>query len=145
MRRPRKKLIFSLKLKKVKNLTIGRNWISFEYDDEKIKNKIVIKKHVDEVGDWYSKNKNEVYVNRDLGGKNSVRAVALHESIEKFVTKKYGLDIEEESHMIADVVEKRFLECRGFSWRRHQERVCKVWENEQRYRNTKMRFSFLSS
>ena len=122
-------LVKILKREKVKNIQFGKDWVSFEYDGEKIKNKIIIKKHESYVGSW-AKTKDKVYIDDDIKGKIDVKAVALHESIEKFASQKYGLRYDVEAHDLADAKEKEFLERVDGTWVEHQRKVDKVWRKE---------------
>lgn len=130
-RRFTKYLIKSLMREKVKNVRIKKDWISLEYDGEKIKNKIVIKKHEWFVGSW-AKTTGKVYIDNDLKGKKDRDAVAVHEAIEKFVAKKYGLDEDTDAHRVATEKEREYLKKIGGNWRSHQMKVHKVWEREGR-------------
>jgi len=123
-----KYLIKSLLREKVKNVKIKKDWISLEYDEEKIKNKIVTKKHEVHVGSW-AKTRGKVYVDDDLKGKNR-DSVALHEAIEKFVAEKYGLDEDTDAHKIAEEKEEEYFKKIGGNWRSHQMKVTKVWMRE---------------
>lgn len=134
IRKPHKRrfvkyLVRILKREKVKNVKFGKNWISFEYDGEKIKDKIVIKKHEGYVGTW-AKTKDKVYIDDDLKGGMDVKAVTLHEAIEKFIAQKYGLRDDREAHELANFKEKEFLERVDGTWMRHQRNVDKVWRKE---------------
>lgn len=122
-------LIKSLIREKVKNVKITDKWISLEYDGEKIKNKIAIKKHESFVGTWSKKN-NKVYLDDDLKSEKDRDAVAFHETIEKFITQKYGLDEDTDAHRIANEKEKEYFERTGGNWRSHQMKVTKVWMHE---------------
>ncbi|MCX6821808.1 MAG: hypothetical protein NTW30_03445 [Candidatus Aenigmarchaeota archaeon] len=122
-------LVRILKREKVKNIQFGKDWVSFEYDGEKIKNKIIIKKHESYVGSW-AKTKDKIYIDDDIKGKIDVKAVALHESIEKFASQKYGLRYDVEAHDLADAKEKEFLERVDGTWIGHQRKVDKVWRKE---------------
>jgi len=122
-------LVKILKEEKIKNLRIKDGWISFEYDGERIRDKIVIKKHECFVGNW-AKTKDKVYVDDDLKDKVDINAVALHEAVEKFVTQKYGLSEDVESHDIANAKEKEYLKKIGKSWEKHQRVVDKIWRME---------------
>lgn len=124
-----KYLVRLLKKEKVKNVQFGKDWISLEYDGEKIKDKIVIKKHESYVGSWI-KTKDKVYVDDDLKGKVDVKAVALHEAIEKFIAQKYGLRDDREAHDLANFKEKEWLERIDGTWVEHQRKVDKVWRKE---------------
>jgi hypothetical protein len=134
IRKPHKRrfvkyLVGILKREKVKNVKFGKDWISLEYDGEKIKDKVVIKKHEGYVGTW-AKTNDKVYIDDDLKGKIDVKAVALHEAIEKFISQKYGLRDDREAHGLANFKEKEFLERVDGTWMKHQRKVDKVWRKE---------------
>ena len=122
-------LIKSLIREKVKNIEIKNKWVSLEYDGEKIKYKIVVKKHEVFVGSW-AKTKDKVYIDNDIKGKKNRDAIAVHEAIEKFVTQKYGLDEDTDAHKIATEKEREYFEKIGGNWRSHQMKVTKVWMKE---------------
>lgn len=122
-------LIKSLLREKVKNVKITDKWISLEYDGEKIKNEIVIRKHECYVGTWAKRN-DRIFIDNDLKTKKDRDAVAFHETIEKFVTQKYGLDEDTDAHRIANEKEKEYFEKSGGNWRSHQMKVTKVWMHE---------------
>ena len=129
IRRFRRYLIKSLIREKVKNVEIKNGWISLEYDREKIKYRIVTKKHEYYVGSW-AKTRNKVYIDNDLKGKKDRDAVAVHEAVEKFVSQKYGLDEDTDAHKIATEKEREYLKKIGGDWRSHQMKVTKVWMRE---------------
>jgi len=122
-------LIKSLMREKVKNVRVKNGWVSLEYDGEKIKYKIITKKHEWFVGSW-ARTKNKIYVDDDLKGKKDRDAVAVHEAVEKFVAQKYGLEEDREAHIVATEKEREFLEKIGGDWRKHQMKVAKVWIRE---------------
>jgi hypothetical protein len=122
-------LVRILKREKVKNIQFGKDWVSLEYDDERIKYKVVIKKHERFVGSW-AKTKDKIYIDDDLKGKVDVKAVALHEAVEKFVAQKYGLSDDFEAHDIANAKEREYLERIDGTWMEHQIKVNKVWRKE---------------
>jgi hypothetical protein len=103
--------------------------ISFSYDGTFISNHVHVKKHEGFVGVWH-KFRNDVYIDKDLKTKRDLEAVALHESIEKYVSQKYGFNPDGEAHNIANAVEKAFLERMGGKWDAHQEKVKEVWREE---------------
>jgi hypothetical protein len=121
-------LIKSLLREKVKNVKIEEDWISLEYDGEKIKNKIVTKRHEIHVGSW-AKTRGKVYVDDDLRGKNR-DSVAFHEAIEKFVAEKYGLDEDTDAHKLAEEKEEEHFKKIGGNWRSHQMKVTRIWMRE---------------
>jgi len=122
-------LIKALIKEPVKNLEISDKWISFEYDDEEVSNEIIIRKHEVYVGSW-AKTTNRVYIDDNIKGKKSIKAVALHESIEKLVSQKYGLDEDTDAHRVATAKEKEFIEKIGGNWEKHQRKVTNVWKME---------------
>jgi hypothetical protein len=122
-------LVRILKREKIKNIQFGEDWVSLEYDDERIKYKVAIKKHERFVGSW-AKTKDKVYIDDDLKGKADVKAVALHEAVEKFVAQKYGLSDDFEAHDIANAKEREYLERVDGTWMEHQIKVNKVWRKE---------------
>jgi len=124
-----KYLIKALIKEPIKNLEISDKWISFEYDDEEVSNEIIIKKHEGYVGSW-AKTRNRVYIDDSLKGKKSIKAIALHESIEKLVAQKYGLGEDTDAHRVATAKEKEFLEKISGNWEEHQKKVTKVWKLE---------------
>jgi hypothetical protein len=124
-----KYLIKILLREKVKSVIIKKDWISLEYDGEKIRYKIATKKHEVHVGNW-AKTRNKVYVDDDLKGKNR-DSVAFHEAIEKYVSQQYGLD-EDTEHKIAEEKEKEHFKKTGGNWRSHQMKVTKVWMRERK-------------
>ena len=119
-------LIRMLKKEKVKRVKIKNGWISLEYDGEKIRNKIVIRKHEGYVGSW-ARTTDKVYVDDSLKEKKDRDAVALHEAVEKFVTQKYGFPEDAESHDIATIKEREYLEKIGGNWKKHERKVHRVW------------------
>ncbi len=125
-------LVKSLIREPLRNVKVEKDWISFDYDGAKIRNKIIIKKHEVHVGSW-SRKKNEVYIDNDLVGKRDVNAIALHESVEKFVAQKYGLDEDKEAHQVATAKEKMYLERIDGKWKKHEKKVEKVWELEGKH------------
>lgn len=124
-----KYLIKILNRESIKNLEIDDKWISFEYDGEEVSNEIVTKKHEHYVGSW-AKTKNRVYIDDNIKEKKSIKAIALHESVEKLVVQKYGLGEDTDAHKIATVKEREFLEKIGGDWEEHQRKVHKVWRLE---------------
>jgi len=122
-------LVKSLIREPIRNVRVEKDWITFNYDGTTIRNKIVFKKHEPFVGNW-SKKKNEVYIDDDLAGKLDIRALALHEAVEKFVCQKYGLSDNKEGHQVATAKERMFLERIDGKWDKHEKKVEKVWNKE---------------
>ena len=126
-------LIKKLKEKPIKNLKFKDDFISFEYDDAKIKCRMIVKRHEEWVGSW-SKKKPIVYIDDDLRGIER-RAVALHEAIERYITLTYGFGEDEESHDIALTKEREFLRKKvGNGWRSHQIKIGLIFKKEQKWK-----------
>lgn len=121
-------LVERLKKEPVKNVKFTKDFISFEYDGKKIRNIIIIEKHQKFVGRW-DKILNVVYLDDDLKGLD-LEAVALHESIEKYVSQKYGLKPFEEAHEIATVKEREYMERKKGNWASHQIKAGIIWKKE---------------
>ena len=124
----RRYLIKHLMKEPMKKIKITEDRISLEYDGKKIKNKIITKKHERCVGSW-SSTTDEIFVDNDLHGKDR-DAVAVHETIEKYVSQTYGLPEDLEAHKIATAKEREFFEKKGGNWRSHQIKVGYVWKRE---------------
>jgi len=125
-----KELIGRLEEESIKNVKFRRGWIFFEYDRKKLKNQIVIEKHQEFVGRWDS-DINVVYVDDDLVGID-MEAVAVHETIEKYVSQKYDLDPYREAHDIATLKEREFIEENKGNWQSHQLKVAHIWRKESK-------------
>jgi len=120
----RKKLVEKLSKLSVSSVIFKNNWISLVFDGRHLKNKVV-KRHTSLVGNW-SRNHNIVFCEADLK-KEDVVPILVHETVEKYVAERYGLNVDKESHKIAETVEKKFIASR--SWRSHQLRIA---ENHRR-------------
>ena len=125
-----KELLGRLEEEPIKNVRFTKGWISLEYDGKKLKNQIVIEKHQVFVGRW-DLDINIVYLDDDLEGID-MEAVAVHETIEKYVSQNYGLDPYEEAHEIATFKEKEFIEKNKGNWQSHQIIVGKIWKKESK-------------
>jgi len=125
-----KELLGRLEEEPVKNVKFRRGWISLEYDGKKLKNQIVIEKHQKFVGRW-DKDINAVYLDDDLEGMD-MEAVAVHETIEKYVSQKYDLDPYREAHDIATLKEREFIEKNKGNWHSHQLKVAHIWRKESK-------------
>jgi len=126
-----KQLIRALKEEPIRKVKFKADWVSFEYDGVKIRNKVVVRKHEPLVGSW-AKNENIVYVDDDIKNRKELGALAIHESIEKYVTQRYGLKWDKESHRIALVKEKEFLQRKHGNWRKYLDHINWVWRKEGR-------------
>lgn len=109
------KYLSKLNVSKVK---FSKNKISLIFDGEKLENKVV-KKHIISLGEWSREHK-VVYCDTHLK-KKDVLPILVHEAVERYITKKYGLKVDKEAHKVADAVEKNFISSR--EWRSHQQRI----------------------
>ena len=125
-----KELLGRLEDEPIKNIEFKGGWVSLEYDGKKLKNKIIVEKHQEFVGRWdvYI---NAVYLDDDLKGID-MEAVAIHETIEKYVSQKYGLNSYKDGHEIATMKEREFIEKKNGSWVSHQTKVANVWKKENK-------------
>ena len=117
----KKKLVEKLSKLNADDVAFKDNWISLDYDGRHLKNK-VIERRISLIGNW-SRKHNAVYYDPDLK-KGDVVPILVHEVVEKYVTEKYGLNADKESHEIADAVEREFIGEK--SWRSHQQRIIKI-------------------
>ena len=116
-----KKLVEKLSKLNASNIVFKDNWISLDYDGRHLKDR-VIKRRINLIGNWSRKN-NVVYYDPDLK-KEYVVPILVHEVVEKYVTEKYGLNADKESHEVADAVEREFVGEKN--WRSHQQRMIKI-------------------
>jgi hypothetical protein len=122
----RKKIVRRLMKAPVTGVSFKGNSISMRFDGERIWFRIVRNRARRHVGEWHRK-KPLIYVDEEFGGRDA-DAVALHEAIEKFVAKQYGLDTDTEAHRIAECHERKWLLGKGGNWRSHQLKVYYAWE-----------------
>ena len=125
-----KEILAQLEDEPVKNVKFKKNWISLNYDGNNIKNQIIVEKHQEFVGRW-DVDINIVYVDDDLKGLD-MEAIALHETIEKYISQKYDFDPYKESHDIATMKEREYIEKKKGKWKSHQIKVGKIWKNESK-------------
>lgn len=94
--------------------------------------------HEKNVADW-NRHKNVIYVSRYVE-KEDLIPVLVHECVEKYVSKKYGLDVDREAHRVATAVEKRFVLSRKRDWRRHEQKISVSWRRENKRKIGRTRF-----
>ena len=123
-----KELLGRLKKEPISSVEFRRGWDSLEYDGKKLKNHIIIEKHQEFVGRW-DLDINAVYLDDDLEGLD-MEAVAVHETIEKYVSKQYKIDSYKDAHEIATLKEKEFIEKSKGNWQSHQLKVAHIWKKE---------------
>ena len=57
----------------------------------------------------------------------SFHALCIHELIESFLAKKYGLRVDDEAHLVATQKEKEYLESVKGNWKSHELKVFWDW------------------
>ena len=119
-------LISLLKKKRISDVLVRGSWVSLTYDGRRIRDRIIKKKHEKHVAEWSRRNKN-LLLDDDIKGK-SILFIVIHEAVEKYVTQRYGLNVDKESHKIAQAVERAFVinHCRHDNkkcWRSHEQKI----------------------
>ncbi|MEW6295979.1 MAG: hypothetical protein AB1467_06895 [Candidatus Diapherotrites archaeon] len=71
-----------------------------------------------------------MFIDRDLCRQRSIKAISLHEAIEKYLHERYCLRVQEEAHKIAEKKERTFLKEKGGNWRSHQLIVYWLWHKK---------------
>ena len=112
----------------IKNIKFSKNRVSLNFFNHKISDKIVIKRE-DHVAEW-SRKKKEIFIDKGFGEKErekSFRALCVHETIESFLVKEFGLRLDEEAHVVATQKEKEYLQSVNGNWRSHELKVFWDW------------------
>ncbi len=105
--------------------------VSLTFFGHRLSDKVVIKTE-DHVAEWSRKRK-EVFIDREITDKDrrkSLKALCVHEVIEKFLNEKFGLRTETEAHTVATKKEKEYLESLGGNWRSHELIVYWDWHRQ---------------
>jgi hypothetical protein len=108
--------------------------ISVRFFGEKFSYRIVVKREVN-VGSW-NRREGEIYIDKDMfepKDMDSFKALCVHEAIEKFLVERFGLKVDEESHLVATAKEQQYLERIGGNWRSHQLKVYHLWDKLDRH------------
>ena len=122
---PEKKrnLVKKLMSKRVSNVKFDGEYVSFTFDGRTIRNKVRPRKCLPWVGTWNRKN-NTVYFDDDMAkNKKELLSLAVHESVEAYVGKRYGLRSTAEGHYVAENVERKFAQSSGVHWPTYQWRA----------------------
>jgi len=112
----------------VTNVKFSKNKITFDFFDHKISDTICVKKQP-HVGEW-SRRTNKVIIDKNFHNKERMKefkSLCLHEAVERFLVEKFGLNTDNEAHIVAKKKEKEYLESIGGNWRGHQLRVFWDW------------------
>ncbi|MEK6913875.1 MAG: hypothetical protein AABW47_04370 [Nanoarchaeota archaeon] len=112
----------------VTNIRFSGGKISLTYFGHRISDKFIVKR-VTHVGEW-SRRRKEVTVDKNFNSKErkkELKSLAVHEAVERFLVKTYGLNTDNEAHLVALQKEKEFLKKEKGNWRGHQMRVFWDW------------------
>lgn len=112
----------------VTNIKFSKGKISLNFFDQRISDKIVLKRE-DHVAEW-SRRRREIFIDKNFGEKEkekSFRALCIHELIERFLNEKYGLNVDKEAHIVATQKEKEYLEGVKGNWKSHELKVFWDW------------------
>ncbi len=112
----------------VSNVRFSKNKVSLGYLGSRVSDSILVKREK-HVAEW-SRRRKQVFVDREILGSDrekSFRALCVHEAVEKFVSEKFGLDVDTEAHPVAARKEREYLEKIGGNWRSHEHIVYWDW------------------
>lgn len=112
----------------VTNIKFSKNRISLDFFNHRISDKITLKKE-QHVAEW-SRRRKEIFIDKNFGEKErekSFRALCIHETIERFLAKKFGLRVDDEAHIVATQKEKEYLESVKGNWKSHELKVFWNW------------------
>ena len=119
-------LVQTLSAKPVSKVDFDGNRISLHYDGKHLSYR-VRKRNTCFVGNW-SRSSKEIFYDAHLKEKLEVEAICIHEAIEKYVTEKYSLDVDSQSHRIAQAIEKRWFQTHKKSWKYFDRKVTRIWK-----------------
>ena len=117
-----------LKKYPVTKIKFSNNRISLNFFGKRISDKIILKRE-NHVAEWSRKRK-EIFIDKNFGEKEkekSFRALCIHELIERFLYEKFGLNVDEEAHVVATQKEKEYLESVKGNWKSHELKVFWDW------------------
>ena len=112
----------------ITDIKFSKDRVSLSFFDHRISDKIITKRE-DRVAEW-SRKRREIFIDKNFGEKEkekSFRALCIHELIERFLSKEFGLKVDEEAHVIATQKEKEYLESVKGNWRAHELKVFWDW------------------
>ncbi|MFH0832805.1 MAG: hypothetical protein V1900_03745 [Candidatus Aenigmatarchaeota archaeon] len=124
----RKRLIRELSKKRATHARFQNNVISLVYDNTHLRNKVIRRKEK-YVANWSRVGKN-IYLDKIVKDED-ILPLLVHEAVEKYITERYKLNVDKESHRIAQVVERNFVRDKK-DWHLHEERVEYVWKKENK-------------
>jgi hypothetical protein len=112
----------------VTNIKFSKGKISLSFFGHRISDKITIKRE-DHVAEW-SRRRKEIFIDKNFGDKEkekSFRALCIHELIERFLYETFGLNVDNEAHVVATRKEKEYLESVKGNWKSHELKVFWDW------------------
>ncbi|MFA5992720.1 MAG: hypothetical protein WC796_03370 [Candidatus Pacearchaeota archaeon] len=114
----------------VTNIRFYKNKISLSFFNHRIADKITVKKQP-HIAEWSRKeNERKIVIDKHFKEKameKSFRALCVHEAIERFLVKTYGLNTDNEAHIVATQKEKEYLESVNGNWKSHELKVFWDW------------------
>ncbi|MFH1056940.1 MAG: hypothetical protein V1717_04055 [Candidatus Micrarchaeota archaeon] len=105
----------------VSNVCFSKNRVYLDFLGYRVSDSVVIKREK-YVADW-SRRRKQVFVDREILGRDrekSFRALCVHEAVEKFLCEKFGLNADNEAHVVATRKEREYLKKIGGNWRSHE-------------------------
>ncbi|MFA4952791.1 MAG: hypothetical protein WC584_01060 [Candidatus Pacearchaeota archaeon] len=112
----------------VANIKFSKGRLSLNFFNHRISDKIILKKE-EHVAEW-SRKRREIFIDKNFGEgekEKSFRALCIHELIERFLSEEFGLNVDEEAHVVATKKEKEYLESVKSNWRSHELKVFWDW------------------
>jgi len=99
--------------------------VSLDYGGKRL-SYAVVKRNTCFVGNW-SRSSTEVYYDAHLNDPVEIESICIHEAVEKYVTEAFKLDVDTQSHRIAQAIEKRWFQKHRRSWAYYNKQVTKIW------------------
>lgn len=115
-----KRLIDRLTKSRITDVFMGKGFIRFNYDGQTHSFKVQMKPRVRWVGHWDNRT---LYLDDDVRYKKDILCMSLHEAIESYVSRKYGIDRDYTAHYVATVVEKTYAKRINQNWDDYQMRT----------------------
>ncbi|NUN11791.1 hypothetical protein HUU53_04060 [Candidatus Micrarchaeota archaeon] len=119
-------IVALLKEKSVSKVRFSPNSLSLVFDGCKLRFKVV-KKNTCMIGNW-SRSKDELYYDDHFTDPVEVESICIHEAVEKYVSKTYGLTVQGGAHAVAQEVERKWFESKQRDWVGFNKNVTKVWK-----------------
>jgi len=124
------KLVTRLSKSTVTNVLNENGKIQFRYDGQKHTSKVSIKPHVKWVGTW---NKNGLSIDDNVRNPKDMLCMSIHEAVESYVARRYGVDRDYTAHFIATAVEKAYARNIRHNWDDYQMRTELIYREENKW------------